>query len=60
MLRIRMMVGGLQEAVTAEHLIRQVGSAAKHGLAGVWAAQAFGWDALAALTLAGTAAPGSS
>ncbi|WP_254715262.1 TIGR03564 family F420-dependent LLM class oxidoreductase [Actinomadura sp. NAK00032] len=53
-----MMVGGLQETVTAEHLIRQVGSAAEHGLSGVWAAQAFGWDALTALTLAGTAAPG--
>ncbi|WP_205719395.1 LLM class flavin-dependent oxidoreductase [Actinomadura geliboluensis] len=38
--------------------VRQVGSAAEHGLTGVWAAQAFGWDALTALTLAGTAAPG--
>ncbi|SNT11386.1 hypothetical protein SAMN05443665_101698 [Actinomadura meyerae] len=34
------------------------GSAFEHGLTSVWAAQAFGWDALTALPLAGTAAPG--
>lgn len=56
-MRIGLAVGDLRGPVTAEELARQVRSAAERGLSGVWASQAFGWDALTALAVAGVQVP---
>ncbi|MFI7129204.1 TIGR03564 family F420-dependent LLM class oxidoreductase [Nonomuraea sp. NPDC050153] len=56
-MRIGLAVGDLRGPVTAGELVRQVRSAAEHGLSSVWASQAFGWDALTALAVAGAQVP---
>lgn len=50
------MIGEVRGPASATDLAEQ--AAAADGLATAWAAQALGWDALTALTLAGTHAPG--
>ncbi|MEV0403044.1 TIGR03564 family F420-dependent LLM class oxidoreductase [Actinoallomurus sp. NPDC050550] len=57
-MRIGIAVGDLRRGVAAEELVRQVRSAAERGLSGVWSSQAFGWDALTALAVAGAQVPG--
>jgi F420-dependent oxidoreductase-like protein len=56
-MRIGIAVGDLRVPVTAGELVRQVRSAAERGLSSVWASQAFGWDALTALAVAGVQVP---
>ncbi|BEL03892.1 TIGR03564 family F420-dependent LLM class oxidoreductase [Actinoplanes sichuanensis] len=51
-MRTSIMIGEVRGPVTAAGLREQ--AAAAHGLDGIWAAQALGWDALTALTVAGT------
>ncbi|MFG2071710.1 TIGR03564 family F420-dependent LLM class oxidoreductase [Nonomuraea maritima] len=56
-MRIGVAVGDLRGPVTAGELARQVRRAAECGLSSVWASQAFGWDALTALAVAGVQVP---
>ncbi|WP_406312321.1 TIGR03564 family F420-dependent LLM class oxidoreductase [Streptosporangium sp. NBC_01639] len=56
-MRIGLAVGDLRGPVTAAELVGQVRSAAERGLSGAWASQAFGWDALTALAVAGVQVP---
>lgn len=50
------MIGEVDGPATVDELAGQV--VAADGTAGLWSAQALGWDALTALTVAGTLAPG--
>ncbi|WP_329242259.1 LLM class F420-dependent oxidoreductase [Actinoallomurus sp. NBC_01490] len=51
-------MGDTRGPSTLEHLTGQVRAAADAGFGTAWAAQAFGWDALTALAVAGAAVPG--
>jgi F420-dependent oxidoreductase-like protein len=57
-MRIGLVVGDTRGPSTLEHLTGQVRAAADAGFGTAWAAQAFGWDALTALAVAGAAVPG--
>lgn len=57
-MRIGLIVGDTRGPSTLEHLTGQVRAAADAGFGTAWAAQAFGWDALTALAVAGAAVPG--
>ena len=57
-MRIGIAVGDLRGPATLEEVIGQVRSAAGVGLSTAWSSQAFGWDALTTLALAGTRVPG--
>jgi F420-dependent oxidoreductase-like protein len=56
-MRIGVLIGDVRGPAGADDLRAQARAAAGAGLDRVWAAQALGWDALAAVTVAGTAAP---
>ncbi|MGH3381576.1 MAG: TIGR03564 family F420-dependent LLM class oxidoreductase [Actinoallomurus sp.] len=57
-MRIGIMVGDVRGPATLEEIVGQVRTAADAGLATAWSAQAFGWDALTTLALAGARVPG--
>lgn len=57
-MKIGIAVGDLRGPASVEDLVGQVQTAADAGFAAVWSAQAFGWDALTALALAGDRVPG--
>ncbi|GAA4485756.1 TIGR03564 family F420-dependent LLM class oxidoreductase [Actinoallomurus oryzae] len=57
-MRIGLVVGDTRGPSTLEQLTGQVRAAADAGFGTAWAAQAFGWDALTALAVAGAAVPG--
>jgi F420-dependent oxidoreductase-like protein len=57
-MRIGIAVGDLRGQATLEEVIGQVRTAAGAGLRTAWSSQAFGWDALTTLALAGTQVAG--
>jgi F420-dependent oxidoreductase-like protein len=57
-MRIGIAVGDLRGPATLEEVVGQVRTAAGAGLHTAWSSQAFGWDALTTLALAGTRVPG--
>lgn len=57
-MRIGIMVGDVRGPATLEEIVGQVRTAADAGFATAWSAQAFGWDALTTLALAGARVPG--
>jgi F420-dependent oxidoreductase-like protein len=52
-MKIGIAVGDLRGQATAAEIVAEVREAADLGLATAWTSQAFGWDALVALTVAG-------
>jgi F420-dependent oxidoreductase-like protein len=56
-MRIGCIIGDVRGPATARDLTDQARAAHAAGLTAIWAAQALGWDALAAITLAGSAVP---
>ncbi|GAB2852347.1 TIGR03564 family F420-dependent LLM class oxidoreductase [Actinoallomurus bryophytorum] len=57
-MRIGIAVGDLRGPATLEEVVGQARTAAGAGLHTAWSSQAFGWDALTTLAVAGTAVPG--
>lgn len=57
-MKIGIAVGDLRGPASADEMVAQVRSAADAGFGTAWASQAFGWDALTALAVAGTRVPG--
>ncbi|OLT00765.1 LLM class F420-dependent oxidoreductase [Pseudonocardia sp. CNS-004] len=55
---IAVYVGGPARPTTLDDAVVEARRAADDGLAGVWAAQAFGWDSLTLLALVGAEVPG--
>jgi F420-dependent oxidoreductase-like protein len=56
-MKIGVTIGDVRGPATADELVSQAGNALDAGLNTAWCAQAFGWDALVALTLVGTRVP---
>jgi F420-dependent oxidoreductase-like protein len=57
-MKIGIAVGELRGPADADELVAQVRAAADAGFSTAWASQAFGWDALTALAVAGAQVPG--
>jgi F420-dependent oxidoreductase-like protein len=57
-MRIGITVGDVRGPASSDELVGQVRAASSAGLSQVWMAQAFGWDALVGMAVAGTHVPG--
>jgi F420-dependent oxidoreductase-like protein len=57
-MRIGIAVGDIRGQAALAAVVDQVRQAAHHGFDTAWSAQAFGWDALTTLAVAGTQVPG--